>query len=102
MLPELIMQSAGGGAFSTACNRKVVRSSMKRLTAFDLVRAVKNVRHSSLILCDRYVQGCIKQSPGRLHESLDVDKGPDVRACWWRIDVGTSADDLLTPIRGSS
>ena len=57
-----------------------------------LVRAVKNVCFSSLIPCDRYPQGCIKQSPGRLHGSLDVDDGKDVCARTWGFGTGVAAD----------
>lgn len=76
---------------------------MKRTVVFDLVRAVKNVFLSSLIPCDRYAQGCIKQSAGRLHGSLDVDDGKDVRAssscAGDRAAVGApSGDDPGKPI----
>lgn len=37
------MGVAGGGAFATACNRKVESSSMKREVGFGLVRAAKIV-----------------------------------------------------------
>lgn len=51
---------------------------MKRTVVFGLVRAAKKVRRSSLIPCDRYAQGCIKQSPGQLHGSLDVDDAKEL------------------------
>lgn len=92
MCPELDVQHAGGGARACACNRKAWLLCMKRTMVFGLMRAAKKVRHSSLIPCDRYAQGCIKQSPGRLHGSLDVDDGKDVCALTWGFGAGVAAD----------
>lgn len=75
---------------------------MKRTVVFGLVRAVKNVRRSSLIPCDRFAQGCIKQSPGRLHGSLDVDDGKDVCARTWGFGTGVAADAAVGNAPGES
>lgn len=40
-------------------------------------------------------QGCVKQSPGRLHGSLDVDDGKDVCARTWGFGTGVAADAAL-------
>lgn len=58
------LQDAGGGEAAAACNCKECPPCMKCTVVFYLVRAAKSASLSSLISCDRYVQGCIKQSPG--------------------------------------
>lgn len=75
---------------------------MKRTVVFGLVRAAKKVRRSSLIPCDRYAQGCIKQSPGQLHGSLDVDDGKDVYARTWGFGAGVAADAAVGNAPGES
>lgn len=75
---------------------------MKRTVVLGLVRAVKNVCPSSLIPCDRYAQGCIKQSPGRLHGSLDVDDGKDVCARTWGFGARVAADAAVGNAPGES
>lgn len=75
---------------------------MKRTVVFGLVRAVKNVCPSSLIPCDRYAQGCIKHSPGRLHGSLDVDDGKDVCARIWGFGAGAAPDAAVGRDPGQS
>lgn len=75
---------------------------MKRAVVFHFVGAAKNVCPSSLIPCDRYAQGCIKQSPGRLHGSLDVDDGKDVCARTWGFGAGVAADAATGDDQGES
>lgn len=102
MCPELDKQHAGGGTSACACNRNAWWPSMKRTVVFGLVRAVKNVCRSSLIACDRYAQGCIKQSPGRLHGSLAVDDGKDVCARTWCFGAEVAADVAVGNAPGES
>lgn len=58
------LQDAGGGEAAAACNCKECPPCMKCTVVFYLVRGAKSASPSSLISCDRYVQGCTKQSPG--------------------------------------
>jgi len=102
MCPKPNVQHVGGGVQARACNRKTWWPCMKRTVVFDLVRAVKNVFLSSLIPCDRYAQGCIKQSAGRLHGSLDVDDGKDVCARTWGFGAGVAADAAVGNAPGES
>lgn len=75
---------------------------MKRKVVFGLVRAVKNVCPSRLIPCDRYAQGCTKQSPGRLNGSLDVDDGKDVCARTWGLGARFATDAAVGNAPGES
>lgn len=38
------------------------------------------------------LQGCIEQSPGRLHGTLEVDDGKDVCTCAWGLGAGVATD----------
>ena len=102
MCPKPNVQRVGGGVRARACNRKMWWPCMKHTVVFDLVRAVRNVFLSSLIPCDRYAQGCIKQSAGRLHGSLDVDDGKDVCARTWGFGAGVAADAAVGNAPGES
>lgn len=102
MHPDLAVQHAGGGASGGACSCKASALCMKRLTASDLVGAAKSASPPGLIPCDRYAQGCIKQSLGRLHGSLDVDDGKDVCARTWGFGAGVAADAAVGSAPGES
>lgn len=95
MHPDLAVQSAGGGASGGACSCKASSLCMKHLTTFDLVGAAKSAPPSSLIRCDRYVQGCVRQSRGRPHGPLDLDDGEDVCAGSGGFGVWTAVDASL-------
>jgi len=102
MRPGLNMQDAGGGDAATACKRKAWWPCMKRTVVFGFVRAAKKVCSSSLIPCDPYAEGCIKQSSGRLHGSLDVDDGKDVCARTWGFGAGVAAGAAVGNAPGES